>query len=168
MYFTGGAQHPPKQIKFDFYYMHCVNSSIFFSSFLKQPWLSRENKARVLQFKVWIDLAMFTSRRAPEPLLDEIVNYRPKHPDGGWEDIFNRVLEHEDDGHASKLVRALRHGEEICQPYSDDPNFRIKNIMWLQLGHMGEYKPVRVHEWPGADVFVLQQSILLKILASHG
>ncbi|KAL8806021.1 MAG: hypothetical protein Q9223_002380 [Gallowayella weberi] len=136
VYFTGGAQHPPKQIKFDFYYMHCVNSSIFFSSFVKQPWISNKNKIRLLQFKGWLDLVMYASRRAPEPLLDEIVNYRPKQPDGSWEDIFKRVIEHEDDGHASKLVRALRHGEQICAGYDDDPRFRVKGEMWWKLGHM--------------------------------
>ncbi|KAL8772761.1 MAG: hypothetical protein Q9209_002106 [Squamulea sp. 1 TL-2023] len=136
VYFTGAAQHPPKQIKFDFYYMHCVNSSIFFSAFLKQPWLSSEHKIRLLQFKGWVDLAMYASRRAPEALLDEVVNYRPKYPEDGWDGVIRRVLEHEDDGHASKLVRALRHGEEICRPYEDDPRFRVKGDMWLKLGHM--------------------------------
>ncbi|KAL8680326.1 MAG: hypothetical protein Q9224_006950, partial [Gallowayella concinna] len=136
VYFTGGAQHPPKQIKFDFYYMHCVNSSISFSSILQQGWISNKNKTRLLQFKGWLDLAMYASRRAPEPLLDEIVNYRPKSPDGSWEEIFKRVIEHEDDGHASKLVRALRHGEQICAAYDDHPRFRVKGIMWLKLGHM--------------------------------
>ncbi|KAI4097423.1 MAG: hypothetical protein LQ339_006741 [Xanthoria mediterranea] len=136
VYFTGGAQHPPKQIKFDFYYMHCVNSSIFFSSFLKQAWMIPEHKARLLRFKGWLDLAMYASRRAPDLLLDEIVNYRPKSPKDSWDGIFKRVIEHEDDGHASKLVRALKHGEEICKPYNDNPRFRIKEDMWLRLGHM--------------------------------
>lgn len=69
-----------------------------------------------------------------------------KEEKGGWEGVFKRVVGHEDDGHACKLVRALRHGEEICRPYDnnnnnnngDDPRFRIKGGMWLKLGHMGE------------------------------
>ncbi|KAL8849575.1 MAG: hypothetical protein Q9221_005449 [Calogaya cf. arnoldii] len=136
VYFTGGAQHPPKQIKFDFFYMHCVNSSIFFSSFLEQSWISADHKVRLLQFKGWFDLAMYASRGAPEPLLNEIVDYRPKQPQDSWNEIFKRVVEHEDDGHASKLVRALKHGEHICKPYNDDSGFRIKKDMWLKLGHM--------------------------------
>ncbi|KAL8804190.1 MAG: hypothetical protein Q9182_002732 [Xanthomendoza sp. 2 TL-2023] len=147
VYFTGSAQHPPKQIKFDFYYMHCVNSSIFFSSFVKQSWISTKNKIRLLQFKGWLDLAMYTSRRAPELLLDEVVNYHPKQPDGSWEDIFQRVIEHEDDGHVSKMVRALRHGEHICAGYDDDSRFRVKGDMWLKLGHMGEYVPLTRQGW---------------------
>ncbi|KAL8672730.1 MAG: hypothetical protein Q9168_002820 [Polycauliona sp. 1 TL-2023] len=136
VYFTGGAQHPPKQIKFDFYYMHCVNSSIFFSAFLKQPWIAADHKIRLLQFKGWTDLALYASRRAPEPLLDEIVHYQPKQPEDAWDQIVKRVIEHEDDGHASKLIRALWHGEQICKPYNENPKFRIKERMWLQLGHM--------------------------------
>ncbi|KAL8659838.1 MAG: hypothetical protein Q9226_000203, partial [Calogaya cf. arnoldii] len=53
-----------------------------------------------------------------------------------WNEIIKRVIEHEDDGHASKLVRALKNGEQICKPYNDDPGFRIKKDMWLKLGHM--------------------------------
>ncbi len=121
--------------------MHCVNSSIFFSSFRKQSWLSPEHKARLLQFKGYIDLAMYASRRAPQPLTTEITHYQPKHPEQSWDGIFQRVLEHEDDGHASKLVRALRHGEEICKPYEGDDRFRIKGDMWVKLGHMGGFFP---------------------------
>ncbi|KAL9575878.1 MAG: hypothetical protein Q9212_007607, partial [Teloschistes hypoglaucus] len=135
-YFTGTAQHPPKQIKFDFYYMHCTNSSIFFSSFLRASFIPTPQKARLLQFKGYLDLAMYASRAAPELLLVEIVGYVPKRR-GEWEGVFERVVGHEDDGHASKLVRALRHGEEICRPYNNhDPRFRIKGDMWLKLGHM--------------------------------
>ncbi|KAI9880934.1 MAG: hypothetical protein M1830_010002 [Pleopsidium flavum] len=140
VYYTGGAQHPPKQIKFDFYYMHCVNSSIFFSAFLKQPWISQQNKVRLLEWKGRLDLCMFASRRSPKPLLDEITNYKPKEQtkegDDPWQGIFQRAKEHNDDGHLGKLVRALAHGEQVCRPYEDRESFRIKGKMWSQLGHM--------------------------------
>ena len=141
MYYTGGAQHPPKQIKFDFYYMHCVNCSIFFSAFLQQPWISTVNKVRLLEWKGRNDLCMYASRRSPKPLLDEILNYKPKKPvpsgGDGWNEIFARVKKYQDDGHGSKLVRALAHGEKICRPYEDSKYFRIEKGMWLQLGNMG-------------------------------
>lgn len=138
VYYTGGAQHPPKQIKFDFYYMHCVNCSIFYHAFLDQTWISDQNKSRLLEWKGRLDLCMYASRRSPEPLTDEILHYRPKVP-SSWNGIYDRVRKHEDDGHASKLVRALAHGEKLCEAYdSRDPLFRVKDDMWLQLGHMGE------------------------------
>ena len=122
--------------------MHAVNCSIFFSAFLKQDWLSQHNKIRLLEWKGRNDLAMYASRRSPEPLLDEIINYRPKIPskegENPWDSIIERVKMHEDDGHAAKLVRALAHGQVACRPYEGRKGFKIKGSMWLQLGHMGE------------------------------
>ena len=81
---------------------------------------------------------MYASRRSPEPLLDEITNYQPKNPSNGWDSIFLRARRHDDDGHCSKLIRALAHGEKLCEGYDPhDPRLRIKGDMWLQLGHMG-------------------------------
>ena len=138
MYFAGAAQRPPKQVKFDFYYIHCTNCSTFFSAFLKQPWLSTENKVRLLEWKGRLDLALYASRGSPELLLDEITNYEPKRPEMGWEGIFERVDALEDDGHASKLIRALANGEVACKPHEAEGGdaFPIKGGMWLQLGHM--------------------------------
>ena len=138
MYFTGGAQHPPKQIKFDFYYMHAVNCSIFSSAFLQQSWLSDASKVRLLEWKGRIDLTLYASRRSPEPLMNEITHYQAKSA-GSWDGIFERVRDHKDDGHAAKLIRALAHGEIICKSFENDQRFRIRGQMWLQLGHMGEF-----------------------------
>ena len=108
--------------------------------------MSDKNKARLLEWKGRLDLCMYASRRSPEPRMDVIDNYEPMHPErakdtmaGSWDGIFTRVLHHDDDGHAAKLVRALAHGGDICAAYSmNDPLFRIKGDMWLQLGHMGK------------------------------
>ena len=70
--------------------------------------------------------------------MDEITYYKPKSA-GPWGGVFKRVINHEDDGHAAKLIRALAHGEQICKPYENDQKFKIKGKMWLQLGHMGEW-----------------------------
>lgn len=138
IYFTGAAQHPPKKIKFDFYYMHCVNSSIFFSTLIKEPWLSTENKCRIVEWKGRVDLALYVSRACPKLLLDEIKNYKPKKPEDGWAGIARRVDTLPDDGHASKLVRAIAHGEQACKPYETEADdvFPLKGSMWELLGHM--------------------------------
>ena len=118
--------------------MHCVNCSIFFSAFLKAPWISAANKARLLEWKGRLDLCMYASRRSPEPLLGEIINYKPMKPGASsWNDIYVRICEHEDDGHGAKMLRALSHAQQICEPYDDDPIFRIHGKMWQQLGNMG-------------------------------
>ena len=134
-YFTGGAQMPPKEIKFDFYYMHSVNCSIFFSAFMKLPELGLENKVRLLEWKGRYDLASYASRGSPQLRMDDIRHYRPNKPEMGWPGIIKRVNGLEDDGHVAKLIRALAHGEELCKEYSGEA-FPIQSDMWLKLGHM--------------------------------
>ncbi|KAJ4377491.1 hypothetical protein N0V83_000316 [Neocucurbitaria cava] len=146
VYFTAAAQHPPHQIKFDFFYMHCVNSSIFFSNFLSatNSFLTPATKRRLLEWKVWNDITMYVSRGCPQLLPEEITHYQPKKHDnsgtGGWDDIIKRVNALEDDGHASKLIRALAHGEQACEKHAEDDKkggFQIKGKdAWLKLGHM--------------------------------
>ncbi|KIV86432.1 hypothetical protein PV11_02044 [Exophiala sideris] len=139
VYFAAAAQRPDKQVKFDFFYMHCVNCSIFFSAFMDEPWLSVENKCRLLEWKGRLDLAMYVSRGSPELLIDEIKNYSPQHAKDGWEEVARRVDRMEDDGHASKLVRAIANGHQACKPYESESDdvFPIKrDDMWLNLVHM--------------------------------
>ncbi|KIN05463.1 hypothetical protein OIDMADRAFT_51270 [Oidiodendron maius Zn] len=135
VYFTGAAQNPRHQVKFDFWNIHAVNLSIFFCSFLRQPWLSSPNKIRLLEWKIRNDLAMYASPRPPKLLLDEITHYKSKK-DSSWEDIFKRVKTYHDDGHACKLVRALANGEQVCKIYEDKDGFVIKGDMWRKLGNM--------------------------------
>ena len=121
--------------------MHGVNCSIFFSAFLKASWISEKHKARLLEWKGRNDLTLYASRRCPKPLLDEIQNYKPVKPQqSSWDAIIERMMLHQDDGHGIKLVRALRHGEEICKPYDGEPSFKIQNGMWGKLGNMGKHR----------------------------
>jgi hypothetical protein len=157
IYYTAAAQHPPKVVKFDFYFMHCVNSSIFWSTFNQLPWLSIQNKIRLLEWKGRIDLIMYASRRSPPLLLEEISGYVPKDLERGeaeWKGIVRRVSEFEgtvdpnesaesaaysdkiEDGHAIKLVRAVKHGEEVSKKYEDEEWCKIKDFMWLKIGNM--------------------------------
>jgi len=138
-YFSGAAQSPPRQVKFDFFYMHCANCSLFFSVFLREPWLRVEDKCRLLEWKGRLDLALYVSRGSPTLLVEEVTNYQAKQPEHGWDGIIRRVDAIPDDGHASKLVRALANGERACQPFEAgvaDDVFPIKGDMWLKLGHM--------------------------------
>jgi hypothetical protein len=137
VYYTGTAQKPPHQVKIDFFLMHCVNCSIFFSSFLSSAnaFLTPTVKRRLLEWKVWSDVIMYVSRGCPALLLDEVKNYKPaKNSD--WDGIISRVRTLSDDGHVSKLIRAFAHGQQACQAYEDKPGFMIKGDMWRILGHM--------------------------------
>lgn len=81
---------------------------------------------------------MYASRRAPAIRLDEIRNYKPKHPQHSWDDISDRVCQlHDDDGHAAKVIRALAHGEKVCKEWEEGrEEFRIKGSDWRLMGHM--------------------------------
>lgn len=162
IYFTATAQNPPKQVyqkikpgpnfwrpcanevltgqvKFDFYYMHCVNASVFFPTFNAQSWLSEASKIRLLKFKGYVDLAMYASRRSPELLLDEVAGYAPVKSEASetdWKGIFRRLCEFDDDGHAIKLGRAVANGQRVSKPYEEEEWTRIKGPMWEKIGNM--------------------------------
>lgn len=137
IYFSAAAQHPPHQVKFDFFYMHCLNASIFFSNLVSSAndFLTPATKRRLLEWKVTNDVTMYASRGCPPLLLDEITNYTPSQ-ESGWDKIIQRVNKMDDDGHAAKLVRALANGQQVCKPYEAKEGFVIKGDMWLKLGHM--------------------------------
>jgi hypothetical protein len=141
-YFTGASQRAPHIVKFDFFHMHCVNSSIFFPFFLKSSSLSTAAKIRLLEWKARTDLVLYTSRGAPALDLNEIRNYTPKHPAPAgtdpWPAIIARVCALGDDGHSSKLVRALANGKKVSAQFEENRRdaFVIKGDMWDQLGYM--------------------------------
>jgi hypothetical protein len=121
----------------DFYFMHCVNSSIFFPTFLdaSSP-LPVDAKVRLLEWKMRLDLAMYASRRAPPLLTREITDYRPKR-ESGWAGLFARINGlGEDDGHAAKLLRTVGAVQKVSEKYGEGMDLRIEGDMWLKIGHM--------------------------------
>ena len=150
VYFTAAAQNPSKCIKFDFYFMHCLNCAIFFWSFLEQPWLSDADKARLLEWKGRTDLAMYASRRAPVLHQEDINQYRTPGTElssraDRWRDVFERVSKDPEDGHASKLVRTLAWSEKLSVDFEQCKEFAVKGDMWLKIAHMGEVRTPRLH-----------------------
>ncbi|KAI9744191.1 MAG: hypothetical protein M1818_002343 [Claussenomyces sp. TS43310] len=139
VYFTATAQHPPKQVKFDFFYIHCVNSSIFWSTFRELPFLSSAQKARLLEWKGRMDLALYASRGCPALLLEEVTGYVPKLLEAGDAELgglVRRCFELDDDSHAVKLLRAVAHAEEVSGTYDDETWCKIRTFMWLKIGNM--------------------------------
>lgn len=133
-YYTGAAQRPDKNVKIDFFLIHCVNSSIFFSRIVQLPFLDTQSKLRLLEWKGRMDLVMYVSRGSPELRLDEVTQY-PITND--WSGVFSRCNKHPgDDGHLVKLVRALAHGEKVCEAVDKDSRMPIHGDMWLKIGNM--------------------------------
>ena len=142
-WFTAAAQRPDKQAKIDFFYMHCVNCSIFLSAFAALPALTPETKVRLLEFKVRMDLVLYICQGAPELRTEEIVNYNPRQPEHNlqWPDIIDRAKKIPCDGHVVKLIRALNHGCVVSRGFENQKEardaFPIKGEqMWLKIAHM--------------------------------
>ncbi|KAG4438314.1 hypothetical protein IFR05_006201 [Cadophora sp. M221] len=141
IFFTAAAQRPPKQVKFDFFYMHSTNTSIFYPTFNALPWLSTKSKVRLLQWKAYVDLAIYTSRAAAPLHLSEISLYTPNKLEAGdaeWKGIFHRLTEFADDGHAVKFGRAVANAERLCKPYEKDGAGVgvVNGFMWEKIGNM--------------------------------
>lgn len=138
---TASAQRPRKEVKLDFFLIHQVNAAIFFSAFNKQSWLTVKDKARLVEWKGRLDLITYASRIAPELHGNELADYKPRVPDQAtWDALVARANKIEDDGHISKLLRALAHGQLISAPYENQPElshrFPLKGNGWLTLANM--------------------------------
>ncbi|KAK5060172.1 hypothetical protein LTR84_010056 [Exophiala bonariae] len=162
-WFAAAAQRPDKEAKFDFFYMHCVNCSLFLSLFATAPWLSLQDKVRLLEWKVRMDLVIYVCQGSPLLVLHEIIDYKPRQPDCmNWGDIISRALDITCDGHVVKMIRALRHGAEVSRIFEeqdkDASRFPIRGDMWLKIANMvldstEDYPDVR-DKWmrgPGFD-----------------
>lgn len=135
VFYTAAAQHPPKAIKIDFFFMHCVNSSIFWPTFNALSWLSDENKCRLLEWKARLDLVMYVSRGTPKLLKEEIEEYTAETgKDVSWSQLGERLYKiKNDDGHAVKLLRALGTAEQVCKGLEGG---KIQKEQWLGIGRM--------------------------------
>lgn len=139
IYFSAAAQHPPKQVKFDFFFLHCVTASIFFPTFNAQSWIPTAAKTRMLEWKGRVDLSMYASARSPRLLEDEILNYDPRPSDRTevqWPGVFHRLFSFPDDGHAIKLARAVRNGELVSKTYEKEDWCKIHGDMWTKIANM--------------------------------
>jgi hypothetical protein len=139
IFFAAAAQKPPKQVKFDFFFIHCVNSSIFWPTFNQQAWLSTENKVRLLKFKGYLDLHTYATHGSPPLLMEEVATYVPKKLEKGdaeWPGVFDRIFEFDDDSHAVKLARAVRNGELLTDKWAEEKMGKIKGFMWEKIGNM--------------------------------
>lgn len=161
-YFCGAAQNPAKEYKIDFFFIHNLNCSIFFPSFLSQKWLSMENKVRLLEWKGRFDIVAYAARGSPRLDINEIIEYQPRRPGTGWAELFQRVHVFDDDSHVTKFLRALAHGSRFCQGYdiSSSDQFPLKGEMWLQIAHMAmditEKEPIAKHRWVRGAGFASQ------------
>ncbi len=68
---------------------------------------------------------------APEPNFDWLLSHPSRLPNQTWATVFDRACYHEDDGHMCKVIRVLRHAENVSKPYDHLPEFKVKQGMFL-------------------------------------
>lgn len=140
-YATGAAKRPGKEHKIDFFHMHGVTSSIFLDVLLRQPWIAVEDKVRLVERKGRVDLLWYAASGAVELNHSAISDYAATLSAGfDWSTLYGAVLKEHDDGHLVKLVRALKHGQDVSRPFEvgDDADaFPIKSNEWLKIAQLG-------------------------------
>lgn len=139
-FFAGASQHEGRKKKIDFFYMHNVTSSIFFSIFIRQDWIKLEDRVRLVEWKARLDLAWYAVSGCAALDGKWISEYSNPESDGmGWEDVFAAVIKEHDDGHAAKFIRALKNGQQECKEFEQgewETYFPMKGDMWLKLARM--------------------------------
>lgn len=60
---------------------HHVNSALFYLAINKEPWIKQSDKARMLEWKIRMDLLQYVARGCPGISLDAIATYVPKTGD---------------------------------------------------------------------------------------
>ncbi|KAK1492142.1 hypothetical protein CCUS01_14103 [Colletotrichum cuscutae] len=139
---SSAAVHPTKHVKYDFFLMHHVNSAVFYLTTLSQSWLSREDKKRLLEWKIRMDLIEYTARGRTPIDVGLITSYEPKVPA-----IGNRLQDFGDDGHGIKQARATALCHELLKSYEDKAWNQLKgDDVWRKIQHM----VVDALEAPGA------------------
>lgn len=136
-YLAGATQRAGHARKIDFFFMHCVTSSIFLTVLARQSWISVENRARMVEWKGRLDLAWYVTCGMPALDISDVVEYRGQ-PSGNmdWNELFKAVNEQHDDGHVAKFVRALKNGSDMGKPFERQAGFPVKGDMWLKVARM--------------------------------
>ena len=62
---------------------HHVNASPFFVTINAQDWIPAEIKARLLEWKIRMDLLQYAGRGVPELSIDKLAGYQPRKPNAG-------------------------------------------------------------------------------------
>jgi NAD(P)-dependent dehydrogenase (short-subunit alcohol dehydrogenase family)/SAM-dependent methyltransferase len=138
-YIAGAAQRSHKSPKIDFFHMHNVTGSIFLTVLVQDPWISLENKVRMVEWKGRTDLLWYAACGCPEFDIQEVNNYRAGPSSSmGWSELYHAINVMHDDGHVAKFVRALKSAEDVCRPFEqqDPAAFQMKGEAWLQLARM--------------------------------
>ncbi|KAH0333658.1 hypothetical protein KCU81_g9781, partial [Aureobasidium melanogenum] len=135
---SGAALHPHKHVKYDFFLMHHINSSLMYLTINKQHWITEANKVRMLEWKIRMDLLQYAARGAPDFSAEAIRSYEPKIGlKGGPRQIATKLHSFGDDGHAIKQARATSLCHELIAHYKGKSwAVLVDDDLWIKIQHM--------------------------------
>jgi hypothetical protein len=140
------AQRKPYLAHFDFFLIHGSNAAIWQTAMTNEASLTRAQKARLIEFTGRTILMLYAGMGSPEPNIQWLLSQPPKEPGTGWDRVWERACGHKDDGHMAKLIRAIRHAQEVSAPYDGEADFHMKQHMFLPAGQAaidsGSNKPM--------------------------
>lgn len=132
-YMIGAAKYPGKVAALDFVLLHTLTLSTFYPTFMAQDWITNENKARLLHFKVLGDMVMYAGCGCPTLYGERITKYVPKRLSHGWKELTHCACVYGDDGHTSSIIRGLLHTQSLPDP---PPGFPLHKHDFVNIAHM--------------------------------
>lgn len=135
-FMMGAAQHPDKLESMDFVLLHAVTLCVFYPAILAQDWLSIAEKARLVEAKGRFDAVMYAGCGCPPLYPRRISDYKPRHPEHGWPELFQRANVYFDEGHVAKLIRALFSLDSLPELRDPGAAFPIAKEDFRKIAHM--------------------------------
>ncbi|KAI8945023.1 HypA protein [Xylaria longipes] len=135
---AGAALRPGKEPRFDFFLMHHVNVCPLFLAVNAQDWIPTASKVRLLEWKIRFDLLQYAARACAPVSLDKIASYTPKEKTlKPTAELLPRIYTLHDDGHVSKLIRAIGVCQDVSKKYEDQDWLKIKgDDLWTKLNQL--------------------------------
>ncbi|TEA15670.1 Oxidoreductase AflY [Colletotrichum sidae] len=135
---SGAAIRPPHHVKYDYFLMHHVNASPFYPTANRQAWIPDAAKARLLEWKMRMDVVQYAARGCPSFSLDDILRYEAEiRLEGSPRDMSKVLHDFGDDGHAIEQARATALCHELTRSYADRPWAVLRgDETWRTVQHM--------------------------------
>ncbi|CAK3875106.1 Hypothetical predicted protein [Lecanosticta acicola] len=165
-YYMAAAQLPGKHEQMDFVLLHNVTLAGYYPAIIAQDWITNEEKARLVEAKARVDIAMYPGVGCPTLYPERITNYQPDHPKDGWPELFRRAIVYRDEGHAVKLTRALfaleKHFVDV-----GSATLPISKADFMKIAHMSMDSIERAME-PGGSLVSEEKRNAVKKQVGHG
>ncbi|OAA51985.1 hypothetical protein NOR_00578 [Metarhizium rileyi] len=129
---------PPYIPKFDFFLIHCLNSSMFLLALdKKKKCIPTSTRVRLTEHKMRYDIVQYIARGVPPLSPSHVRNYAVEHVASRPEDLLPRYHAVVDDGHLVKVARSLLLAQQVSRPWKGKDWIRlVSDEDWINAHHM--------------------------------